>query len=306
MIDLHKMLRRSYKSMKIGTMTSAFRHGRIDDPYTTYKEQISMCKESGYTILDFNMCAMIDTNTECNKDDWRKQAEEIRTFADDLGVSFCQSHPPYRKSEGGNQNPNPEVENHYCAVTERAIEISSIIGVKWAVLHPATELGRSMLDTEANVQLNHRINDRFANLAQKLDVGIAFENMRDKDTYRRFGSSAEELIALIDSYDSPLIGACWDFGHANRNMGDQERSLRLLGSRLKATHVNDNHGKNLDEHLLPFMGDIDWKQLIPVLRDIQYQGDLIYELSITKNMPMELKMSTMKYASEVGTYLLSL
>ena len=62
----------------------------------------------------------------------------------------------------------------------------------------------------------------------------------------------------------------------------------------------------LDEHLLPFMGNVDWKAILPVLKEIGYGGDLVFELSLTANMPMSLKMITMKYALEVGNYMLSL
>ncbi|QTQ13876.1 sugar phosphate isomerase/epimerase [Treponema parvum] len=291
--------------MKIGTMTSQFRQGRHDDPPTSYIEQLRFCKEAGYSVIDLNMCAMSDGSTELNKDDWERSANEIRMTAEKLSLVFSQSHPPYRKTKGGAAYEGEE-EEHYRMLTERSLKISAIAGVKWAVLHPGTELGDDMLDIDANIELNHQLNDSFVELAEKLGIGIAFENMRDTANFRRFGSSAEELTSLVDSYKSTRVGACWDFGHANRNMHDQKRAIKLLGKRLKATHVNDNSGNILDEHTIPFMGNIDWKSAVSALREINYEGDLIYELSVTKNMPMELKVETMKFAKKIGEYLLLL
>lgn len=294
--------------MHIGLMTSAFRKGRSDDPFTTYKEQIRMCKEAGYTVLDLNMCAMItsDTATEFQTKDWRVVAEDTRQYADSLGVTFSQSHPVYRKVPGGVPYPDKNQEDRYLKLAKLGIELSAIMGVKWAVLHPAMAFGEAMLDEQACIRINHEANDGIIDLAIKRGVGIAYENMRDNEAYRRFGSSAEELVSLVDDYHCPEVGVCWDFGHAHRNMQDQCRALRLVGRRLKATHLNDNHGKDLDEHLIPFMGTISWERIMKVLRDIGYEGPLVYELSATANMPMPLKMETMKYAKTVGDYLLSL
>jgi sugar phosphate isomerase/epimerase len=141
--------------------------------------------------------------------------------------------------------------------------------------------------------------------AAKLNVNLAFENMFDATGKRRFGATAEELIELVDSYNDPRVGVCWDIGHANKVYSSQLRPIRLLGERIIALHVDDNHGVT-DDHLLPFLGNIDWESIMPLWNEIGYKGDLVYEIKINNHMPEQLKELTAGYSYQVGEYLLSL
>jgi sugar phosphate isomerase/epimerase len=58
--------------------------------------------------------------------------------------------------------------------------------------------------------------DPVIELAVKENVGIAFENMCDRDNKRRFGTSTFELKSLVDAFHTDQVGACWDIGHGNR------------------------------------------------------------------------------------------
>jgi sugar phosphate isomerase/epimerase len=290
--------------MRVATMTSLFREQRGKQDHINYIESIKRCKAAGFNALDFNMCAMIHNKTELNGDDWLKQADLIREEAEKLGVVFSQSHPPYRPGMQGTFSTKEE-EDFFAEITRRSIIVSSILGVKWAVMHPVTECENIEYDLDANLAHNHRIFDEFVELALKENVGIAFENMADRDLRRRFGTTTSELIALTNSYKDKNIGVCWDTGHGNRVYQDPVRPIRELGSRIKALHVNDNHG-NTDEHLLPFEGNLKWEEIMKVLKEVGYEGDLVYEIRLNNNMPDALKDISAQYAAEVGRYLLSL
>ena len=68
----------------------------------------------------------------------------------------------------------------------------------------------------------------------------------------------------MDACDSPLVGICWDTGHANRNSDDQIPSIMRLGGRIKALHVNDNLGQT-DLHIMPFLGNVPWEDVMHAL-----------------------------------------
>lgn len=290
--------------MRIATMTSLFREQRGSGEYIGYIESMRRCKEAGFDVLDLNMCAMLHNKAEFNGDDWMEHAHKIREEAEKLGIEFVQSHPPYRPGMQGSFE-TVEGEEFFKEITSRSIIISSILGVKWAVLHPVTECEKSEYNLEDNLKYNHQIFDETVDLAIKNNVGIAFENMADRDNRRRFGTTASELIALVDSYNSPYVGVCWDTGHGNRVYNDPVQPMLELGHRIKALHINDNHGKT-DEHLLPFMGNLDWERIMKVLKEIGYEGDLVYEIRNNNAMPDSLKDLTAEYAAKVGKYLLSL
>jgi sugar phosphate isomerase/epimerase len=99
----------------------------------------------------------------------------------------------------------------------------------------------------------------------------------------------EELIALHDSYNCEHVKLCWDFGHGNTAVPERHpEAIRMLGSRLKCTHIDDNHGGK-DEHLLPFLGTVPWEKVMPVLKEIGYTGTLNLEVGFNKYMPDDLK-----------------
>lgn len=290
--------------MRLATMTSLFRELRNREGHIRYTESIQRCSDAGFSVLDFNMCAMIHNKTELNGPDWEQALDQIKNRAEKLGVEFCQSHLPYLP--GGNLYPSgSEEEAFFQEITRRALIASSVLGVKAAVVHPLTEKLLEEHSEEANLRLNHRVYDPLVEEAVKRKVRIAFENMVDASNKRRYGAIAEELIQLADSFQDRSVGICWDTGHAHRVYSRQERPLRLVGKRLIALHIDDNFGVT-DDHLLPFLGTIDWETIIPLLQEIGYEGDLVYEIKINNHMPDELKDLTARFCRQAGEYLLSL
>lgn len=290
--------------MRLGTMTTLFRERREEDAHIGYMESLRRCRDAGFRVLDFNMCALPRLKTELHGDDWRVRVDAIRNEAEKLGIEFSQSHPPYRPGREGVFG-TAEEKDFFQAMALRAIEISAMMGVKWAVLHPVTAVGVSEYIEEESIAYNHQVFGPEVELAIKRNVGVAFENMCDKDGRRRFGSTAHELEALMDSYNHPLVGLCWDAGHANRLYNDQVFAIYQLGRRIKALHIDDNYGRD-DLHMMPFEGNIPWEAVMHAFYETGYEGDLIYEITINRNMPDALKDMTARYSYQVGQYLLSL
>ena len=83
-----------------------------------------------------------------------------------------------------------------------------------------------------------------------------------------------------------MVGICWDTGHANQNGFDQSRALKAVGSRLRVLHLNDNHYGIRDEHLVPYMGEIDWAHTMETLAEIGYSGTLNLEVGkVARRLP---------------------
>jgi sugar phosphate isomerase/epimerase len=290
--------------MRIGTMTSHFRDQRGTKELTGYVESMNRCVKAGFKVLDLNLCALLRGGTELNGDDWKTRLDLVCREKERLGIDFVQSHPPYRPFVGLHF-ATPEEDARFVSLTERALDASAAVGVKWAVLHPVTGADGSSLDLEANLEANREAFDRVVEYADKRGVGIAFENMCDSKGRRRFGATAEDLLALADSFESAGVGICWDTGHANRVYADQVPAIRKLGRRITATHIDDNLGVD-DLHMLPFLGTVPWERVMEAFREIGYQGDLIYEININNRMPADLKDMSAAYSYQVGRYLLSL
>ncbi len=292
--------------MRLSVMTNLFYENREDRK--NYLNSVRKTRKAGFRVMDFNMCPFQREETELLGDDWEFMVDEIANEAAKIGVEFSQSHLPYPKAASRRKSAfdnGCEQNDRFIFLTERAIRVSAMLGVKWAVAHPVQVAGEGELDREADIAYNHLIYDKYVELASSLGVGIAFENMADVElTRRRFGVTPDELNALIDSFGSEYVAACWDFGHGNRSFADQSSVLKRLGSRLRATHLDDNRGKD-DLHTIPYFGTVDWGKVIGALREINYPGDLTYELSICKRMPPELLEPTVLYARQVGEYLIT-
>lgn len=290
--------------MRVGTMTALFRDRVEQSEYIGYIESLQRCSRAGFSVLDMNMCAMRDGKTELNGDEWERRTAAIREEAERLGIVFTQSHPPYHKNKLA-EFESVDEKKYFEEMLRRSVKISSMLGVKWAVLHPVSDFSGAEYVMENDIRKNHEVYDGIVDYAIKNNVGIAFENMADKNGRRRFGTTTSELRTLIESYNDAMVGVCWDTGHGNRSYDNPVRPIYELGRSIKALHINDNHGI-LDEHLLPFEGSLDWSGIMEALKATGYEGDFIYEVKTNNLMPDALKDETAQLAYKLGNYLVSM
>jgi len=136
------------------------------------------------------------------------------------------------------------------------------------VMH--TGCGRDPLPPISEIGL-----ERFARLidrAEQLGVSIAVENQGAPE-------KTERAIAILESFDSPHLGMCYDSGHANiiSSLGRGVEMLERFGHRLKALHLHDNDGSS-DQHRLPGDGNIDWPAVMGKIAGKGYQGATTLEL----------------------------
>lgn len=105
----------------------------------------------------------------------------------------------------------------------------------------------------------------------KYDIPLALENM-PHDNY-------ELLTSYMENYPAEYVGLTYDTGHGNiaGNIGKFYR----MKSRVRALHINDNHGES-DQHQLPGDGTVDWDEVTRHIAGMPLcAGKLEFELSIT-------------------------
>lgn len=87
----------------------------------------------------------------------------------------------------------------------------------------------------------------------------------------------EYVIALVDAVGPQIAGCNVDTGHANLTADlSPGLAIRMAGPRLITTHLQDNYGQ-VDNHLPPFEGTVDWDDVAAALREIGYAGCLMIE-----------------------------
>jgi sugar phosphate isomerase/epimerase len=117
--------------------------------------------------------------------------------------------------------------------------------------------------------------------AEKKGVKLALENMRNVSQLLQTGT-------LLERFDSPNLGFCFDSGHHNARLSPSPECdlLTRFGHRLLALHLHDNKGivtgKNEDDmHLLPFDGTVDWAETMKAITATGYKGAVSLEVCDT-------------------------
>ena len=266
---------------------------------------IELCARAGYQYLDLNLCEAMNPNSRLRQDNWESYVKEIAAMGRRWGVEFPQSHLPYYNIFGHNEDAKVKLMEE---LIRRCIIASGELGVKWTVTHPGT-LYSAGPDSTKSMEKNLEYYAVHLATAKKAGVGIALENDFEYQAppYQRiYCADVNELCELADAFNDTSIGVCYDFGHANLCGGFHRENLKIIGKRLRATHVQDNHFTG-DDHLMPFFGKTDWKAAMAGLAEIGYDGDLTFEIQeFARYMPNELKHLAVELSVKIGNYLLEL
>lgn len=244
--------------VKLAVETGAvFRHYSID-------EGARLIKETGFDAADMSFC---DDSTEvfC-MEDFREKAYEVKAAFEKYGLACSQAHAPYFFKY---DSPQDDRDFQYLAI-KRSLEAAGIMGIDHIVLHgvrlPYPGASRRNLD------FNYGFLKGFEPLCEKYNVKISLENLSGAFTY------PDLLNAMIERLDSPWYTGLVDIGHAFCRGGLQPGDFirQLTPGILTGLHVQDTHGIE-DEHMLPYMGKIDFDDLMHALCEVDYQGDFTYE-----------------------------
>ena len=258
---------------------------------------IEMIKSAGFDGYDYTM-AEYNYDLLFNNENYKEYVKEIRKKADELGIPCLQAHAPSPLMRTLDQ-VLPLV-----PVFIRAIEITAILGCKILVVHPG-----SFLTAEEN---KVHLYDKLLPYAKEMGVTIATENMfkwkdeTETETVPSACGTAQSFIEHIDLINDSNFTACLDIGHAEMvNCEGAAYMLRALGhDRVGALHVHDNDLYD-DLHTTPFVGKINWEEVIQALKDIKYDGHFTYENTLFfKNFPNELLFNCLIFIEKIGRYLI--
>ncbi len=293
--------------MKLST-TTLFYGPRPDGSVAPVIDSIRRIYKAGFRDVDLNFAWTRRRQTELYFDNWRDWIRQCKEVIEELGMTVSQSHAPFYNVIDPAYPYREEEEE----MVRRSIIASGELGAKIMVIHGGSIT--NCPDYKKNKMENMEYFKPHLEFAAKHGVTIAIENLFDENDLQkrvrvpRYLADPEDLIDLVDSlhisYDN--VGIVWDFGHANLMNWDQPECLEMIGKRLIATHVQDNYGV-VDDHLLPYLGNIEWEPIMKTLKKIGYEGAFAYEThKMTDRLPDPVVDAMMRYAFELGNYLLSL
>lgn len=266
-------------------LLNRYRQNLMLDDSSSAIDKLRQLNDIGFRCFDFNFCDYVrGESSPFRRPDWQEWLQEIDRYARQNGIRFYQAHGHMFESF-------PDFsEDLTTQLIERSVIGSSILGVQWVIFHAYPRPD----DMERTWQRM----DQLLDLTQQYKVGLAIENSSAGHAM----PDADALIRLLDRYPGQSVGVCWDTGHANINrtfkQGDE---LRKLGSRLKALHVADNAGRG-DDHLAPYMGTIDWPDILRALKDIGYQGTFNFEChnQAIRIMDPDLRLASIRLIHAIG------
>lgn len=236
--------------------------------------------DAGFDTVDFSYYWTTPEFTEkLFGDGYLEYARYLRGLLDELGMTCNQTHAPFEVAYGQNFDES----NPAYVRLQRSIESSGILGARNVIVHRFT-VPKDVSAADANRPFFKSL----ASTAVRAGVSISVENLftsyDGKTTGYNSFCTPEDLRAFIESLDSPVFNACVDLGHVNvtstadgRDLAPQDFVRGLDSSMLKALHVQDNDGTS-DQHLLPTLSRMNWKEILKALSDIGYDGDLTFEI----------------------------
>ena len=241
---------------------------------------VKMLRASGFDGVDLNFSADFF------------QGEQLDTIVANLkeaGLVCAQVHLPTYGLFADSGTDDPKIESQI----EYALSVMPALGAKWGAIH-VRSAAESSFDRNRAMQDNIRWLKRLVGIAEGYGVGIAVENLPtfpDRPDAPFFSSRIEDQCELIDAVDHPLLGACWDFGHAHLNIQHKDKTqqalLLTLGDRLKIVHAHSNYATR-DSHLPPAIGSVDWEDALTGLKKIGYDGYMNLECNLAGDFKTEL------------------
>ncbi|MFH1927251.1 MAG: sugar phosphate isomerase/epimerase family protein [Chloroflexota bacterium] len=224
-------------------------------------EAIESMRADGVTALEPGPSFLLD------KDEPMLMAEAKRL--QDAGIRVYSVHSPFRGDDDLSLL-NEDTRNAAVASHVMALQRAALSGAECLVIHPS---GPVTIEEEAQ-----RWRQLYANLetlipeAESVGVRLALENMLPG----HLGAEAASIRRVVDDFDSPALGVCFDTGHAHLNEGGVPEAFAILRERIINFHLQDNDG-NRDRHLQPPYGTIDWEAFAPDFLSLSFPHPVAVE-----------------------------
>ncbi len=256
--------------------------------------------EAGFDAVDYSFFGFREGENPFCREDFKEYFSNLKKVAEESGVFFNQAHAPFPAYKFGDDAYNDEVS----VLLKKSMEASGILGIKNIIIHPVA-CPKGVDQFAFNIQLYNKLLE----YAKAYGVKIALENMFGFDDKRgclveNVCSNAEELARYRDALDKDWFTVCVDIGHCGLVGNDAAEMIRDLGSRIGALHIHDN-GYKIDDHTLPYMGKLNWDEILKALADIEYQGDFTYEaFNFLYGFDKEFIPTALKFMHDTGRYMI--
>lgn len=274
--------------MNIGINPIHFYKAAVWEENRTLTEILELVRLAGFRHLNINAASP-------------KDAETIAAYVEQHGMQVTQSHMPF------NRYDKKDAEVFMNTVMTYANH-AKMMGAGILVVHADEfDYANRPYTGRAALEYNYQTFYNLVDFAEKNGMRVAFENTFQEAgmvTQPHFCSLVDDLLALVDRYHTDAVGICWDTGHAKMQYKNKDMAaLKEVIDRVICTHIHDNYYEK-DLHCFPCMGTVQWKELMEILRNANYQGDFSFEL-VYDRLPKALAPDYLKLLYRTGEYLIN-
>ena len=275
---------------------------KTDGTKRTLTDTLRLVKEFGFDATDIGFGSKSPDYNLIYRENYLDEAKRLREYADSIGLLIDQSHARF--------DYYASTREEYTEDLLKTIEASAVLGVMTVVIHADTYYEQpGIQDANEVCDIIYDIHAPMVELAKKRGVNIACENLFDDhriphNLHCRFCSRFDELMMIVDRFNSDNVGVCWDFGHGRVSFGDgyDLAFLEKVGKKLFATHVHDNI-YHQDLHSFPYLGGTDWIRALDIIKRIGYTGAWTFEL-VYGCIPDELLSDFGRLFAKTGRYMI--
>jgi len=204
--------------------------------------------------------------------------EALLRLRDHYGISITSIHAPCLliSQRVWGSEPWPKL--------QRAQAAAELLGASTVVVHPPFRWQRDYArDFVSGIEA----------MASETDIRFAVENMYPwKVTSREFAA----YVPGWDVRDEDYLHTTLDLSHTSVSRSDALEMARDLGDRLAHVHLADGTGSSIDEHLVPGRGDQPCADLLRVLGETGFDGQVVVEISTRKAADRVERESDLRHA----------
>lgn len=250
--------------MKLGTATSVLYLYAI-------KDAIPIVAKTGYDGVD-----IWGGRPHVYRQDLSvEELKDLRQIIEDHGLIVSSFMPAFYRYPHSLSNPNPKVREDSIEYMRQCIDNAAILGAKIVLVVPDL----SIYGQTRGESLQRMIDsiDVVAQYASRYDLKLGVEVLYYDET--DLVNTADDALHIIHQLGYENIGVVLDTGTLNLSKESPAEILAKLGDLMLQVHVNDNNGGETQQNLIPGEGTYDFKGLMQVLEEYDYQGFLSAELS---------------------------
>ena len=120
--------------MRLSTSTCMY-FNRPDGTKASILDSVRTLGQAGYRVLDMNFHDLSVFDTPFKTPQWETLIHQAKDIADEMGIEFSQGHLHFYNF----CDPNTPDKEFLDELIRRGIEGGRILGIKWLVIHAATD-----------------------------------------------------------------------------------------------------------------------------------------------------------------------